>query len=74
VELEQLDESRGRRVGIVYSALNTRDNKIYAVRKIEVKKYNLKIKNVGNANPTTQTLLYYSCSYLLFASLFSFAV
>ncbi|KAA6382983.1 MAG: hypothetical protein EZS28_021491, partial [Streblomastix strix] len=41
VELEQLDESKGRQVGEVYVAFNTRDKKIYAIRKIDVKKYDI---------------------------------
>ncbi|KAA6380207.1 MAG: hypothetical protein EZS28_024266, partial [Streblomastix strix] len=48
-----LDESRGRRVGIVYSALNTRDNKIYAVRKIDAKKYDIQdwqLKELARVN------------------------
>ncbi|KAA6397946.1 MAG: hypothetical protein EZS28_006526 [Streblomastix strix] len=41
IELEQINASRGRRIGIVYRVLNTRDCKLYAVRKIDAKKYNI---------------------------------
>ncbi|KAA6370639.1 MAG: hypothetical protein EZS28_033834 [Streblomastix strix] len=41
IRQEPLGLSRGRRVGDLYKFLNTGDNKIYAARKIDMKKYNV---------------------------------